>query len=79
MGMLRNTKMYYEHRLIYSSGVAQGQPWLSQGTLDVLVISFGIIWLGRTFSKASCHNLMVLGQTVSGNVNQLIDMCVLTW
>ena len=32
----------FVHDKDYSCGVTQGQTWLSQGTLDVLVILFGI-------------------------------------
>ena len=29
----------------YGCDVAQGQSWLNQGTLDAIVIQFGIIWV----------------------------------
>ena len=34
--------LWHESYCIYSCGVTQGLPWLSQCTLDVLVMLFGI-------------------------------------
>ncbi len=44
MTVLATGRLYGENncRSVYGCGVTQGQPWLSQGTLDVLVILFGI-------------------------------------
>ena len=65
---LQDAPKHYTDRFDTRSQVAQGQPWLSQGPLDVLVISlrirtwtldvlvilFGIIWLCQ-----STHNLII--------------------